>query len=181
MKTYLLGCAGIALGILIGIVLAFGANALLASRAVENITIPTPLPGEPDVSVTTRAAFLNSQIQPIARSSGLARQITLSFSAPNLCRAVVVSDLGTAVTLNATITLRVAVQNGRIGLTVQDTQVSGSSVAQIVVSQQVERIRAQAEDQINRLLQRSLQGTGMRLMGISFTPSNVTLQFKSGQ
>ncbi|MBI5302601.1 MAG: hypothetical protein HY868_10720 [Chloroflexi bacterium] len=181
MKSLAIGCAGLVLGIIIGTVLAFGVNALFASRAAENVVVPQPLPGQPDVSVTTSTAYINAQIQPIARSSGLARQMTLTFSAPNLCRAVVVSDLGAAVTLNATITLRVAVQNNRIVLTVQDTQVSGASIVQVVVSQQVEKIRAQAEEQINRQLQRALQGTGMRLVGINITPSDVTLQFKTGQ
>lgn len=179
MKSVGMGCIGIGLGVIVGIVLAFGANALFAGRT-PNIAVPTLLPGQPDLTVTTSAAYLNAQAQPLARATGLARQVTLSFSAPNLCRAVVVSDLGTALTLNATITMRVAVQNGRITLTVQDTQVSGTSIAQVVVAQQVEKIRAQAEEQINRQLQRALQGTGMRLVGVTFTPSEVTLQFKAG-
>lgn len=180
MKSVGMGCLGIGLGVIVGIGLAFGANALFAGRA-PNIAAPTLLPGQPDLTVTTSAAYLNTLVQPLARATGLARQATLSFSTPNLCRAVVVSDLGTALTLNATITMRVAVQNGRITLTVQDTQVSGTSIAQVVVAQQVEKIRAQAEEQINRQLQRAVQGTGMRLVGIAFTPSEVMLQFKAGQ
>ncbi len=181
MKSVALGCAGIVFGVIIGIGLTFAANALFANRTTNNVAAPTPLPGQPDISVSTSTSFLNSQIQQLARTSGLARQVTLTFSEPNLCRAALVSDLGTSVTLNATITMRVAVQNNRLVLTVQETQVNGASLAQVVVTQQVERLRAQIEEQLNKQLQRATQGTSARLTGINITSSEITLQFKYGQ
>jgi hypothetical protein len=36
-----------------------------------------------------------------------------------------------------------------------------------------EQLRAQAEDQINKMIQRELQGTGLRLVNLRMTPSEI--------
>jgi hypothetical protein len=183
LKDLAIGCVSAMLGLLVGVLLMSGANLLLPSNSAPTVVPPPVIPGQPDVSVTLSAAFVNSQVQQAVRQGGLARQATISLSAPNIVTAALVVDArvaGQTLALNATVTMRVSVRQGRIVLTVDKVDVGGVSAAQALVTQNIERIRAQAEDQINRLVAVSLQGTTFRVINVLVTPSDLTLQLKAG-
>jgi len=87
--------------------------------------------------------------------------------------AVDTKILGQTISGNATARMRVSVQNARVLLAVEKLDVSGVGISQSLVSPTIEQLRAQAEDQINRMIQRELQGTGLRLSNIRVIPSDI--------
>jgi hypothetical protein len=140
----------------------------------------TPVPGasRSDVTVTVGASYLNAQMQQIVKQTGLAKQATLTLVAPNLAQinaTIETKILGQTISGNATARMRVLVQNGRVLLAVEKIDVSGIGVSQSLVAPVVEQFRAQAEDQINRALQRELQGTGLRLSNIRIASNEIAV------
>lgn len=178
MKSILVGCAGAVLGFIVGLGLMLGASQFLKPAVVEDISTPVPAPVSADVSITVSAALLNTQLQQVVRQSGLAKQASVSLAAPNVVRAAMVVDtnvLGQRLSVNATVTLRVSVQSGRIVLAVEKIDVGGVTIPQSMLASLVEQLRKQAEDEINRAAQRSLQGTGLRIVGVRMTASTLTV------
>lgn len=178
MKEVAVGCVSAILGLGIGIVLMFGAMTFLpkadAPAAEKVATVVSGSRG--DVTITVSAKYLNAQLQQIAKQTGLAKQVTLTLIAPNIIQVVIVVDtkiLGQTFSGSATARLRVSVQNSRVALAVEKIDVSGIGVSQSLVASTVEQIRVQAEEQINRALQRELQGTGLRLSNIRITTSEI--------
>jgi len=182
MKQLFTGCLGIILGLLIGIGVTFAALSLSSQQITPVEPAPTLSAARPDVSVSATTSFINSQIQPMIRQSGLLKQATVALDAPNIMRVVATVDvmvLGQRVTTNATATMRVAVKNNRIALAVEKIEMGNAAIPASLISGTVESLRALAEDQINRLVQRALQGTTLRLIGIAVAPNDLTMQFKA--
>ncbi|MBM3128341.1 MAG: hypothetical protein FJ009_06855 [Chloroflexi bacterium] len=176
MKDLALGCLGAILGLVVGIALTFGVMSLLPKTEPAEKVASVVGASRGDVTITVSAKYLNAQLQQIAKQSGLAKQATLTLVAPNIVQVVVAVDtkiLGQTMAGNATARMRVAVQNGRVALAVEKVDVSGIGVSQSLVTPIVEQVRAQAEDQINRALQRELQGTGLRLSNLRVAPNEI--------
>ena len=150
--------------------------------ATDTSAYPTPQPGQADVSINASTAFLNAQMQQTFKQSNLARQAAFAFASPNIVRATMLVDLpvlGKTTQVNATVTCRLTAQNGKVVLVVDSVDVAGVSVPQNIASQTTERVRAQIETQINQMMQRMLQGTTLRLQGISVDSNEITMQFKA--
>ncbi len=180
MKNFSIGCAGIVLGIILGIGLTIGAAQFLQKRNPP--IIPPPRTERPDISVVVSAAFVNSQLQQVVREIGIVKQATVTLAAPNIIRTTTATDVsfaGQTFTVNATITLRVTVDNGRAVLIVDSIDAGGLNLAQSFVASTIERFRAAGEDQLNRVIQRELQGTGLRLVNVRITPNDLTADFSS--
>ncbi len=179
MKEIAIGCIGAILGLVVGIVLTFGALSLLPKTDPAEKVASAVGASRADAMVTVSASYLNAQLQQIVKQTGLAKQATLTLVAPNIAQVVVAVDtkiLGQTIAGNATARLRVSAQNGRVLLAIEKLDVSGIGVSQSLVSPMVEQLRAQAEDQVNKMIQRELQGTGLRLSNIRVTPSEIAAE-----
>ncbi|MBI4789641.1 MAG: hypothetical protein HY782_21640 [Chloroflexi bacterium] len=143
---------------------------------------PVIITDRPDLSISASAAYVNTQIQPAIRSSGIAKQATITLAAPNyviIAAPVSIKVLGQSLQLNATTTMGLKVQNGRALLTIEKVDANGMSVPAELLVSYLEPLRAQGEDQLNRLVQRSLQGTGLRLANLRVAPEAITIDLSS--
>lgn len=178
MRQLFTGCLGIILGLLIGVGVTYAVLSMSSKQITPVGPAPTLSAARPDVSVSASATFVNSQVQQMVRQSGLLKQATVTLDAPNIVRVAATVDvtvLGQRVTANATATMRVAVKSNRIALTVEKIDTGNAMIPVALVSGTVETLRALAEDEINRLVQRTLQGTNMRVVNVRVTPNDMTL------
>jgi hypothetical protein len=184
MKSLGIGCLGALLGLVLAVPLAVGAGLVVSPRGTNHPALQSSESGQPDIAVVASAAFLNTQFQGVLKQSKLANQGTLTFAAPNSARIAMpvnVNLLGQSLTVDATVSLHAVAQNGRIVVVVDAVDVAGLNFAGSLVQQPVEQARAVLEDEINRLMQQTLRGTGLVLVNLTAAPDNVTLQFKYGK
>jgi hypothetical protein len=178
MKSLGAGCIGIVLGLIAGIVLTFGAVQLMGSGS-DQPAKPTLSAGASDVSVTASLPFINSQLRQAVEQSGLGKQATVTLVSPNVIQVAASVDasalIGIPVTVNATMSMHVSVKNGRILLTVDKVDAGGVGVPQSIMGSTVEQMRALAENQINRMVQRALEGTTLRVVDVHVTPNALTI------
>jgi hypothetical protein len=182
MKDIAIGCISAILGLVFGIVLTFGVMSLLPKGNSPATSEPLLSASRADASVTVSASYLNAQLQQVVKQTGLAKQATLTLVAPNIAQVAVTVDtkfLGQTISGNATARMRVSVQNARVLLAVEKLDVSGIGISQSLVSPIIEQLRAQAEDQVNKMIQRELQGTDVRLSNIRVTPNEVSAELVS--
>ena len=179
MKNLEVGCLGIILGLVAGIILTIGAVQLMASGASEPAAAPTLSANASDVSVTASLPFINSQLQQAVKQSGLGKQAAVTLVAPNVIRVAAVVDasafVGIPVTVNATISMHTSVQGGRIVLTIDQVDAGGVGVPQSLMGSTIEQMRALAENQVNRMVQRALEGTTLRIVNVRVTPNAMTI------
>jgi len=181
MRTALLAVICVILGLCLGVAATAG---FFSVGIRQTLATPAPPPNGvyADLSVVATAPFVNSQIQQAIKSSGLLKQASLVFESPNIVRIIAAVDttiLGQRVTANPTATMRVTVKNNRIILTVEKIDTGNPAIPSSVVSGAVETLRAQAEDQINRLVQRALQGTTLRVNNVRITSNDLTIDLVS--
>lgn len=179
MKSFTIGCLGLIVGLIIGIALTAGFFAVSNRAAAQ---IPTPIPNASAVSVTASATYLNSVVQQAARQSGMLTNAAVTLEAPNIVKVAATVDvtvLGQRVNTNATATMRVSVKNNRIALAIEKIDAGTLPVPQSFINSNLESLRAQAENQINTLVQRSLQGTNLRLSNIRVTPVELIVDLVS--
>ncbi len=184
MKSLGVGCLGVLMGLVVGVILVLGTSLFMGTRGLGNPLVQPVDSGQPDVTVVTSAAFLNTEFQAAVRQNNLARSATISFSEPNAARISIpvnVTLLGQSMAVDATVSARAIVQNGRVVVIVDNIDVAGVNITGSLVKQPVERVRALLEDEINRLMQQELEGTGFRLINLNASPDSVTLQFKYGK
>jgi hypothetical protein len=184
MKSLGIGCLGALLGLLLAVPLAVGAGLVASPRGTTQPVVQSSESGQPDITVVASAAFLNTQFQTALKQSKLGNQGTISFGAPNSARIampVSVNLLGQPLTVDATVSLHALAQNGRMVMVVDTVDVAGFNFAGSLVKQPVEQARVLLEDEINRLIQQTLKGTGLVLVNVTAAPDNVTLQFKYGK
>lgn len=178
MKSLAVGCTSALVGLVIGIVLALGAWSLFARTESSVPTVPSADTTRGDVTILVSAKYLNTQLQQLIKPTGLAKQATLTLVAPNLAQinvAIETRILGQTISGNATARVRVAVQHSRVVLAVEKVDVSGVGMSPALVTPIIEQVRAQVEDQINKTIQRELQGTGLRLTNIRITPNEIAI------
>lgn len=181
MRGFIGGCGGIALGIILGVGLTIGASQFLLNRNAANFVAP-PRTERPDISIVVSAAYVNTQLQQVVRQIPIVRQATITLASPNIIRAATSANVtfaGQSLALNATVILRVTVDNGRVVLIVDSIDTGGLNLAQPLIAPTVEQFRAAGEDQLNRAIQRALQGTGLRLVNVRITPNDLTADLSS--
>ena len=184
MKSLGIGCLGALIGLLLAVPLAVGAELFASPRGTSNPVIPSAQASQPDITVVASAAFVNTHFQAALKQSKLANQGTIAFAAPNSARIAMPVDvnlLGQSLTVDATVSLHALAQNGRIVVIVDSVDVAGFGFAGSLVKQPVEQARVLLEDEINRLMQQTLKGTGLVLVNVAAAPDNVTLEFKYGK
>lgn len=180
MRDLLLGCVSVIIGMFLGALLTVAAVMLLTGNrgSAGAITDPLLLPSRADIEISASAKYVTTQLQQMVRQGGLASQATVALVSPNQMRItapVTIPLFGQPIQVNATVTMSLAVRNGRVALTVDNVDANGTSVPRSIWPPFVEAARAQAEDQLNRIVQQTLQGTGLRLTGIRITPDALTL------
>lgn len=180
MKTLSVGCLGLIIGLIAG--------AGLVLFATSNAFKPSPTVAPPadsarsEISINVSAAYAAAQVQRALRASGIAKNAAVTFAAPNLIRVattVEVNALGIPLSVNANVAMSVAVQRGRIALTVESVDAAGFTLSPSVISSTVEPVRAQAEDEINRVVARALQGSTLHVANIRIAPDAVTVELSS--
>ncbi len=182
MRSFGFGCIGTALGLILGAMLAFGSLQVTGATQAQSTVTPTPVVSQPDVTVTVSAAFLNSQLRQAARQIGMPQPTSLTLASPNLMQvttSVDVSILGIPATVDANVSTRVSVQRGRIVLTVDKVSSGGIDIPQSLLGADVEKMRATAENQVNRLVQVALQGTGLHVTNVRMTPDAMSIDLSS--
>jgi len=176
MKSISIGCLGAILGLIAGITIATLGSGIFS----KPLTTSAPQSSaRPDLSITASTPFVASQLQQTLRQNNLAKNATVTFAAPNLARITATQDvsvLGFSISLNATATMRVLVQNGRVVLKTESVDTGGIPIPQSTLDATVERLRAQAEDQMNRVIQSGLRGTNLRVSNIRMSESEVTVE-----
>lgn len=178
MKSLAVGCTSALVGLVIGIVLAFGAWSLLGRAESPTPVAPIVSTARGDVTIIVSAKYLNTQLQQLVKQTGVATQATLTLVAPNSAQinaTIETRILGQVISGSAVARVRVAVQNSRVVLTIEKVDVSGIGISQSLVTPIVEQVRAQVEDQINKTIQRELQGTGLRLTNIRIAPNEIAV------
>jgi LmeA-like phospholipid-binding len=183
MKSVGVGCIGIILGLVAGIVLSFGVVQLMGTSAAEP-TAPILPASAAEVSITASQPFINAQLQQAVKQTGLAKQATVTLASPDVIRVAAPVDasalVGIPVTVNATVSMRVSVQNNRIHLTIDKIDAGGMSVPQSVAGAAVDQLRASAENEINQMVQHALEGTNLHIVDVRVTPDAMTIDL-SGQ
>lgn len=181
MKYSAFGCFGAIVGFILGALITAGVFSISNRAVVETPTL-IPNGSSAAVSVIASAAYLNAQIQQAAQQSGMLKNATVTLQAPNIVRVAATVDvtvLGQRINANATVTMRVSVKNNRIALAIEKIDTGSVPVPQSLINSNLESLRAQAENQINTLVQRSLQGTSLRLSNIRVTPTEMTVDLVS--
>jgi hypothetical protein len=178
-KNILVGCAAAILGLSIGVALTIGFFSMGTRQAIET---PIPAPSQRDVTITASAAFLNTQIQQAAKQTNMLKQTAVTLDVPNIIKVATVVDvtiLGQRINTNATATMRVSVKNNRIALAIDKVDTGNALVPQSMLNSTIESVRAQAENQINTLVQRGLQGTGLKLSNVRITPGEMVIDLSA--
>ena len=176
MNRLEVGCLGALGGLLIGVI----ATIAFFSIGVAQLQIETPIPApeRQQVTVSASAPFLNSQIQQAARQTNLVKQAVVTLDVPNIVQVsatVEATLLGQRVSTNATVRMRVTVQNGRIVLAVEKIDTGNPLIPQSFVANSVESLRGQAENQINAMVASALKGTSLRVTGVRITPGELAV------
>ncbi len=177
MRTLFVGCLGLIIGLIAGVGLVIFATST-AFAPTPTITPPVA-PARPEVSITVSAAFAASQVQQALRQGGIAKNAAITFAAPNVIRLVTtveVNVLGLPLSVNANVGMRVTVQRGRIVLTTDSVDAGGLTLSPSLINSTVEPVRAQAEDEINRIAQRALQGSNLRVANIRIAADALTIE-----
>ncbi len=183
MKNSVLGCCGVILGIALGaVVMVFVLSFVNVNAfAREPVAQEQLLPNRPDVTITASNTFINPQLEQAIVKSGLAKQAHVSLVAPNIIRVespVNVSFLGQLMTVDATVQMAVGVQGGRITLTTDKVEANGFGLSPSVLGQDFERQRKATEDEINREVQRSLEGTRLVVFDVRVAPEGLSVDLK---
>ncbi len=181
MKTLAVGFLGLFIGLIAGLSLFFIGISTTPKQPNPPVTSPAAA-ARPELSVIVSAPFAAAQIQQVIRTSGIAKNATVTFAPPNLIRVatnVEVNVLGLPLSINATVSMRLTVQKGLVVLTTDSVDAGGFSMPSSVIDSTVEPVRAQAEEQINRLVQRQLQGTNLHLSNIRITADALTVELSA--
>lgn len=179
MRNLGVGCIGAVLGLFVGLLIAFGLFQLQQNDPTLEVI---PQTTSADVTVTVSGAYINSQIQQVARANGMSKETTVSLSSPNLVQVATTFDatvLGFPVQVSLKVPMRIAVQGGRLVLTVVRVDAGGVAVPRTILGTAVERIRAATEDAINRWATRDLQGTGLKIVNVQVTSTDISLDLSS--
>lgn len=176
MKSLAIGCFGAFIGLIAG-----AAIVLIGSRAIYAFAPSNPAQSNihPDLSITASASFLESQIQQSLRANNLGKDATVTFATPNLVRVEAntqSSVLGLALNANLKVVMSVTVASSRLRLKIESVSAGNLPAPQAVSDVVVERLRAQAEDQMNREIQNVLRGTNLHLANIRISENDVTLE-----
>ena len=178
-RNVLIGCFGMILGLCVGAGLTFGYFSIGTRQVIET---PIPVPSDKVVTITTSAAYINTQVQQVAKQTNMLKQTTATLDVPNLIKVATVVDvtiLGQRINTNATVMMRVAVKSNKVALSIDKIETGNVLVPQSLLNSTVENIRAQAETQINALVQRGLQGTGLKLVNIRMTPGEMNIDLSA--
>ncbi len=183
MKNSALGCCGVILGTVLGaIVMVFALSFVNGSvLAREPVAQEVSLASRPDVTITASNTFITPQLEQVIVKSSLVSQAHVSLVAPNIIRVespVNINFLGQLMSVDATVQMAVAVQRGRVTLTTDRVEASGISVPPSVLGPNFERLRAAAEDEINREIQRSLAGTRLVVSDVRVSPEQLSVDLK---
>jgi len=177
MKTISVGCLGLVIGLIVGAALVYLAL-YPAPKPTPSAAVPIAST-RPELAINVNASYAASQIQQVIRQGGLAKNATTTFGPPNLIRVattVDVSVLGVPLSVNATIAMRVTVQKARIVLTTDSVDAGGFAISPSLVNSTVEPGRVQAEEEINRVVQRALQGYNLRISNIRMTAEDLNIE-----
>lgn len=173
------GCLfGIVFGFLAAVVIFLGSSLL---NNPENLQLfPAAGVGDADMTVTIQQPYLNDQLRKGAATRGMnVSDLSVALHSPNRAEATMstsVDLLGQSYTLRPHVTFHFGVADGLVSITVDKVDVSGFSVPQDIVNQEMGSFKQYAEDQINSELKRGLGNSGLHVVGIESTEGALTIK-----
>jgi hypothetical protein len=170
------------LGFIIGIVcagLAYFAFTFLNAGGQPPL-VPASAVNDPDLTITVSQGYINDQLRAGMAARGLnGMDLSLQLHAPNRADASLtfpLTVLGETVDVSPQAALHFGVARGGVTVAVDGIDVGGVAVPQDLVQQRVALLEQYAQDQINATLKRQLTGTGLRLVGVQCTDSDLIVQ-----
>lgn len=167
--------AGCLVGGVVGVLLAIGAFLVHTSSSAHTGLELTPLVSadNPDLTITLSEAYLNAQLRAGVATRGLdASDLSINLHAPNRADATMTFQttvLNQSISLHPNISFHFGVSKGLVTLAVDKINISGISVPNEIVNQQVARFQRAAEDIFNAEVKRLLANTGLRLVSVEAT------------
>jgi hypothetical protein len=178
MKS-LSGClVGVLLGVVLSVIGYVGYNFLNSSDLLP--LLPASSVSNPDVTLTVSEQYLNDQLRKGLATSGLKlNNLTVDLHASNRADASMtmsVTVLGQSLNIRPDASLHFGVSNGLVTFDIDKVTVSGFSVPQEVVNQEIGSFKRYGQDQFNAELKRELANTGLQVVGIESTETALTLR-----
>ncbi len=180
-------------GIIVGIVALVGiGGAAIATGIVRapfsapqtNIQAAPPLqlllaqtPNNADMSVTLSERFLNKQIIKGIPNTGEISNAQLDLHAGDLADVTATVQVNRLLTVQPKISVKLAVQNGRIVIEVQRVDVGGIGIPDSLIQAQVAQLKQTAEEELNKQFAELEKSTGLKLHSLSTTENSLTLYF----
>ncbi len=174
--------AGCLLGIIAGLLIAIagyvGYTFIFSSANLP--LFPATTSGDPDLTITIGESYLNDQLRAGLAAQGLnLSDLAVKLHAPNRADATMTLNLrvlGQPITVHPDATLHFGVSNGTITLTLDQVNVSGFSVPQNIVNQQLGDFQRVAQNELNAEAKRILANTGLHIIGVEATESTLIIK-----
>ncbi len=178
---YVAGClmgAILTLGI---VVLGFLAYTFMLPAELVPLAAPSS-PANADVIVMVSDAYMTQQARARAPSMGLTnmQNLAIKVHAPNRAETTMdfsVSVLGMPLTIHPHAWMHFELNRGKISVQVDSVDVSGITVPQDIVNQQMGNFKSLGDQIFNQELTRGLAGTDLHIVGIEATEGALVLKF----
>ncbi len=173
---FLSGCL---MGLLLAALLFVGYFIFFAQGSLP-LEPATATATQSDMTVIMSERLVNTQMRAQARAQGQPIQnMTLKLHAPNradVTGTMTIALFGEGITVQPQASLHFGVTNGRVAVTIDSVNVSGFNVPSDIVDSQARGLKADAETQLNTQLQRALANTGLHLVSIEATESELIMR-----
>jgi uncharacterized protein YpmS len=178
MKSFS-GClVGVLLGIVLSVLVYAGYTILSSSDTLP--LLPASSVSNPDLTITISEQYLNDQLRKGLAGRGMkVTDMTVNLHASNRADASMtmsITVLGESINIRPNASIHFGVSNGLVTFDIDKVDVSGFSVPQQVVNQEIGSFKQYGQDEFNAEMKRELANTGLHVVGIESTEGALTLQ-----
>lgn len=140
-----------------------------------------PIPTQPPVNneqvFTITESDLNQQLTQNMPPDGEATNVRLDLHEGNTANVSATLRVNSSLTLQPNALIRFGVANGRVTMDVVQVKVGGFGVPSSMIEPQINALKTNAENELNKQLTAYQDSTGMKLQAVSTTEDSLTLQF----
>lgn len=174
-----IGLAGICGGgVLTGILpVESGATATSVQAVPPLQPLPTEATDNADMVVTLSERYLNRQLLEGLGQGGEVSNVQLDLHAGQAADVTAQVRMNSSITLRPKAALKLTVNNGRVGISVQKVDVGGVGVPNNIIEPQIAELQRTAETELNRQLGSLQQNSGLRLSALASTENSLILYF----